>query len=154
MKKLPRTVLFDDVFAAADMGLWQACDSNRCPLDAEGFQYYARTRIVGAIQDELRREDWNSRYARQNDQAIAMVYDEDLIEGSFTNPNVEETIESKRILEAFHVLSEREKKVLTALLNGAKQREVALEQGCSEPRICQIMSRIRQKLKAELGYAA
>jgi len=62
-RRLPRHVLREDLVAAGMAGLWDAIRKHGESAD-EGFEWYVRVRIRGAILDELRCQDWLSRRAR------------------------------------------------------------------------------------------
>lgn len=86
MRRLPRNVQRDDLVAAGRVGLFDAlrkAGRDRGP----SFEAYARTRIHGAILDELRRQDWASRgerrkIAAQEANAAAIVAMDDLSEAT------------------------------------------------------------------------
>jgi RNA polymerase sigma factor for flagellar operon FliA len=63
-RRLPSCVLDGDLVAAGAAGVFDAlrrCDGDRGP----SFEGYVRTRIRGAIVDELRSQDWLTRAARR-----------------------------------------------------------------------------------------
>lgn len=62
-RRLPSNIQLDDVVAAARMGLWQAI--TRSKEERPGFEFYLRVVVRGAIKDELRRQDWQKRRARE-----------------------------------------------------------------------------------------
>lgn len=61
--RVPRHVPRDDLTAAALYGLWQAARSFD-PERGVGFARHARSRIRGAVLDDLRSRDWASRSTR------------------------------------------------------------------------------------------
>jgi RNA polymerase sigma factor for flagellar operon FliA len=62
-QRLPRTVDHGDLEAAANVGLIAAITSFD-PSRGVRFEVYARTRIRGALIDELRKQDWVPRHLR------------------------------------------------------------------------------------------
>jgi RNA polymerase sigma factor for flagellar operon FliA len=153
-RKLPRSVQRDDVFAAADMGLWLACNGKLCNYFEPRFEYYASSRIHGSIIDELRREDWAERRARSEGRAPTLVFDEAVIARFSVEPDVFEHMEVKQLVEMVRLLNAREREILTAALEGARQKDLAVKFGVSEPRINQILSSVREKMKRKMATAA
>src|SRR5690242_5233394 len=62
-RRLPRSVLRDDLVAAGMCGLWDAIRKHGSDR-SERFDWYVRVRIRGAILDELRAQDWLPRRVR------------------------------------------------------------------------------------------
>ncbi len=62
-RKLPRNVLREDLLAAGMIGLWDAIQRHGADAD-DGFEWYVRVRVRGAILDELRAQDWPPRRLR------------------------------------------------------------------------------------------
>src|SRR3546814_14626330 len=73
--RVPRHVLRDDLVSAGMLGLAQAAKSWD-PERGVTFERYARTRIQGALLDELRGRDWASRSVRANARRLREVSDE------------------------------------------------------------------------------
>src|SRR3546814_15540031 len=73
--RVPRHVLRDDLVSAGMLGLAQAAKSWD-PERGVTFERYARTRIQGALLDELRGRDWASRSVRANAPRLREVSDE------------------------------------------------------------------------------
>jgi RNA polymerase sigma factor for flagellar operon FliA len=74
MHRVPRHEQRDDLDAAAAVGLFQAAkawDSTR----GVPFEKYARTRVRGAVLDELRRSDWASRSVRPRARQLRAAVD-------------------------------------------------------------------------------
>lgn len=154
MRKIPRNVLTDDLLAAADMGLWQAL-KGWAGLDHNNFEFYAMVRIRGAIKDELRREDWLPRRARQKDNPPAIVYDHDDLINNLSTPFFEPDFFAKELQQiAVRILSERELSILDLLLDGKKQVEMAEILHVSAPRVSQLVARIQSKMRAAVERAA
>jgi len=70
LRRLPRSVQFEDLVQAGSLGLIDAARrfGTRHHLP---FRQYARIRISGAIFDSLREQDWASRYFRTRQQKLA-----------------------------------------------------------------------------------
>lgn len=65
INRLPSNVEHDDLFSAGVVGLIDAIDKYDPSRDNK-FKTYAEFRIRGAILDELRKQDWLPRSARDN----------------------------------------------------------------------------------------
>jgi RNA polymerase sigma factor (sigma-70 family) len=151
-RSLPRSVEYGDVEAAALMGLWQSVSGGG---EHENFEAYARVRIRGAIMDELRRQDWLPRRAREGDNAfsgLAVVLSDDI--GKFSpavDGGIEDAVYEGQKREALsHSLArlpDRDRRVMEGLLDGVPQNVLAAEIGVSGPRVCQIRSRALASLK-------
>ncbi|WP_029421627.1 sigma-70 family RNA polymerase sigma factor [Alicyclobacillus macrosporangiidus] len=72
-RRLPPHICLDDLRAAGMEGLWTAIRAYD-PNLAVPFDAYARVRIRGAIFDELRRMDEQSRYSRQRQRQAYAAY--------------------------------------------------------------------------------
>lgn len=74
-RKLPTFVLFDDLYSSALCGLWKAIErfdrSKGVP-----FESFARTKIAGAILDDIREEDHASRGLRDAQKKIKKAENE------------------------------------------------------------------------------
>lgn len=75
MARVPRHVTRDDLTSAGLLGLAQAARSWD-PDRGVTFDRFARTRIRGALLDELRGRDWASRSVRARARQVASVSDE------------------------------------------------------------------------------
>lgn len=75
-RRVPANVLRDDLIAAGVFGLVDSLRKNGGDGGAT-FEWYARTRIRGAVLDELRAQDWLTRRARD---AINAAVERDEIE--------------------------------------------------------------------------
>lgn len=152
MRKLPRSVLVEDVEAAALMGLWDAA-SRGAPH--ESFEWYARVRIRGSIQDELRRQDWLPRRARQREGApricsLDEIEHPDGVSALWVPPDAELVIDHKEraqvLVDRLALLPEREASLIAAVLEGVPHWEIAQRMGISEPRVSQLRSRAEARL--------
>jgi len=159
MRSLPQSVQLDDVRAAAHLGLWQAVNANS---EREGFRWYVRVRVRGAIIDELRTEDWLPRRARQRavergEAAAVVIRMGDLgapeREGlSFAAPPDSELEREQALgrLEAMiDRLPTRERQILRALLDGKSQQIIADELRVSCPRVSQLRKRAIARLRGK-----
>jgi RNA polymerase sigma factor FliA len=73
--RIPRHVRRDDLMSAGMLGLAQAA-SSWDPSRGVTFERFARTRIGGALLDELRSRDWASRSVRANARRLQSTTDE------------------------------------------------------------------------------
>ncbi|HEX7667024.1 MAG TPA: sigma-70 family RNA polymerase sigma factor [Polyangiaceae bacterium] len=174
IRKFPPNVLRDDLVAAGTCGLIDALA--RSPQRDQGFEWYARTRIRGAIIDELRSLDWLSRRERMKiresvaagatpsmlpprgmvafDDLPASMQGMNIADESALNPlqQMEERFESSALMDAIESLPVRERRIVTAhYFQGRQLKAVAQELGVSEPRVSQLHARAMQMLKAALG---
>ena len=74
-KVLPAHIDVDDLISAGTIGLLNAIDKFDASKRAS-FKAYASIRILGAIQDELRRIDWMSRAMRTKSTRLRKVYEQ------------------------------------------------------------------------------
>jgi RNA polymerase sigma factor FliA len=79
-RRLPANVQRDDLLAAGICGLVDSLRKNGGSGGA-AFAWYARTRIRGAIFDELRAQDWLSRRARASAEVSACFVSFDDVAG-------------------------------------------------------------------------
>ncbi|MEO8797345.1 MAG: sigma-70 family RNA polymerase sigma factor [Polyangiaceae bacterium] len=174
IRKFPPNVLRDDLVAAGTCGLIDALV--RSPQRDQGFEWYARTRIRGAIIDELRSLDWLSRRERMKireniaagatpsmlpprgmvafDDLPASMQGMNIADENAPNPlqQMEERFESRALMTAIESLPVRERRIITAhYFQGCQLKGVALELGVSEPRVSQLHARAMQMLRAALG---
>lgn len=168
-RKMPSTILYDDLLAAGMSGLWDAVRKYG-DGGAVNFEWYVRVRVRGAILDELRAQDWLPRRMRSKAEESrgtdayvpppAVVRFDDLalweqarVLGITSSGEVEalELSESKRLRAAVRQLLPREEYIVTHhYYYGVKFKDLAAELAISEPRISQIHAKAIQKLKAIL----
>ena len=168
-QRLPANVQRDDLVSAGLFGLVDALRRNGGD-QGEGFQWYARMRIRGAIFDELRSQDWLSRRARdrvsgKHDESGAatatMVSLEEVIateEAAHFATDEEDPLEvaesrsQQRVLaEAVEHLPERERQIVGRhYFEGVKLKDIGAELGVSEPRVSQLHARALGRLRALL----
>ena len=170
VRRLPRSVLREDLVAAGTCGLLDAL--RRHPEDrGVSFEWYARIRIRGAIMDELRTQDWLSRRARKAAQAEAgdkatctsVVSFDDLAEGtraaSLVDGDAQSPLEAvlshrsqRDMARAVQKLPAREQKIVTMhYFQDVQLKAIAHELGVSEPRVSQLHSRAMGMLKTLLA---
>lgn len=163
MRKLPCTVLREDIEQAAMIGLWDGLQ--RRPDNAEpGHEWYLRRRIRGAIIDELRTQDWLPRRGRATaDRAgpdtvsTVIVRIDDLSPMEAQLVSTEQSIEDRLDIESQYAeawkapLKERDKKVIQMTeVRGIKFKDVGRDLGVSEPRISQLHRRSLDVMRAHL----
>lgn len=73
--RLPRHISRDELVSAALLGLAQAARSYNADRGVS-FEHFARSRIRGALLDELRDRDWASRSVRANARHLQRVTDD------------------------------------------------------------------------------
>ena len=168
-KRLPQSVLRADLAAAGAVGLVDALRKHGGERGPQ-FEWYARTRIRGAMIDDLRQQDWLSRSARAEvttsnarEDSVAkcgvLVAFDDLPTTSHAlvsdgdSPLDLAERESERILLARAVaqLPAREASIVTMhYFQGVPFNEIAAALKVSEPRISQLHARATKMLRAIL----
>jgi len=162
-RRLPRNVLREDLVAAGMAGLWDAIRRHGEKHD-EGFEWYVRVRVRGAILDELRAQDWLTRRARRAATANAdsnpprVVRLDDVGEWEQNRclaiaPDAEsglsETFIRESLARAVETLPERERLIVSEhYFNHVKFKSLGERLGVSEPRISQLHSRAMQRLRS------
>jgi len=165
-RRLPRNVLREDLVAAGMAGLWDAIRRHGEKKD-EGFEWYVRVRVRGAILDELRAQDWLTRRARRAASATAdsmpprVVRLDDVGEWEqnrclATAPDAEaglsETFVRESLAKAVETLPERERLIVSEhYFNHVKFKSLGERLGVSEPRISQLHSRAMQRLRSAVS---
>jgi RNA polymerase sigma factor FliA len=161
-RRLPRNVLREDLVAAGMAGLWDAIRRHGEKHD-EGFEWYVRVRVRGAILDELRAQDWLTRRARRaatnapDSQPPRVVRLDDVGEWEQNRclaifPDAEaglsETFVRESLAKAVETLPERERLIVSEhYFNHVKFKSLGERLGVSEPRISQLHSRAMQRLR-------
>jgi RNA polymerase sigma factor for flagellar operon FliA len=173
-RKLPRNVLREDLLAAGMSGLWDAIRRHADDEDNQGFEWYVRVRVRGAILDELRAQDWLPRRARAAASATdgpgrvapLVVRIEDISEReqnrwlvACDSTSCEAAIDAKNtsdtLARAVQKLPERERHIVSAhYFQGTKFKDLGAELGVSEPRISQLHSRAMTMLRDLMNSAA
>lgn len=172
--RTPANIRAEDLIGAGTLGLMDSVTRNRGG-DGPAFACYMRTRIRGAIQDELRAFDWLPRRARKagekspnssSRRPVAVVGFGDLQPGPERQPACErpesdplEATTNKALGEALRValssLGEREQLVLKLhYFNDMRLKEIGRLLSVSEARISQIHHRALGKLRPILKNAA
>jgi RNA polymerase sigma factor for flagellar operon FliA len=165
-RRLPRNVLREDLIAAGMAGLWDAIRRHGDKHD-EGFEWYVRVRVRGAILDELRAQDWLTRRARRAATAAPdsmpprVVRLDDVGEWEqnrclATAPDAEsglsETFIRESLAKAVETLPERERLIVSEhYFNHVKFKSLGERLGVSEPRISQLHSRAMQRLRSAVS---
>jgi RNA polymerase sigma factor for flagellar operon FliA len=162
-RRLPSNVQRDDLLAAGVFGLVDSLRRNGGD-GGVAFEWYARTRIRGAIFDELRAQDWLSRRARAGGGVVACFVsfeevandDESGLAGSDDPSEAFESRSLRRALaRALKQLPERERTVVARYyFEGARLKDISTELGVSEPRISQILARAIERLRVLLQNEA
>ncbi len=164
-RKLPRSVLLEDVVAAGTIGLMDALrrfEGDRGPQ----FEWYARVRIRGAILDELRSLDWLSRRQRAEVRSnvesgagsgAVLIGFEDLPEQLRTPADndqlspadfAEQKSERAALEHAVRSLPTREAEIVSMhYFEGHAFKDIATTMKVSEPRISQLHSRAVKMLR-------
>jgi RNA polymerase sigma factor FliA len=170
-RKLPRSVLREDLVAAGMAGLWDAIRRHAGKSD-ESFEWYVRVRIRGAILDELRAQDWLPRRVRAavtedgTPCAPSVVRFDDVSdweqsrclassEAAASDVAVEAKFRHETLVRAVEQLPERERHIVAShYFRGVRFKDLGAELGVSEPRISQLHSRAMQRLKSLVDEAA
>jgi RNA polymerase sigma factor for flagellar operon FliA len=176
-RRLPRSVLRDDLVAAGMCGLWDAIRKHG-HNKSERFDWYVRVRVRGAILDELRAQDWLPRRVRAaatqaakaaptSQRTVPAVVRFDEISESeqahclaSCDPNggdvgLENRESAQALVHAVERLPERERDIVALYyFKGVKFKELGRLFGVSEPRISQLHSRAMTRLKVMLEQAA
>lgn len=164
-RRLPANVQQDDLISAGVFGLMDSLRRNGGD-HGEGFAWYARTRIRGAIFDELRAQDWLSRRMRARmagggeiGLAAVFVSLDDMGEATHhlatDNEDPLEVAESqclhRSLTRAIEQLPERERQIVGRhYFDGVKLKDLSVEFGVSEPRISQLHTRALGRLRTIL----
>jgi RNA polymerase sigma factor for flagellar operon FliA len=164
-RRLPANVQRDDLLAAGVFGLVDSLRRNGGGGGA-AFEWYARTRIRGAIFDELRAQDWLSRRARDRisagaDETAATCFvsfeevaandDEGELAGDDLGEVIEARSQRRALARAIQQLPERERTVVGRYyFEGMRLKDIGAELGVSEPRISQLLTRALGRLRAML----
>jgi RNA polymerase sigma factor for flagellar operon FliA len=172
VRKLPPSVLREDLVAAGAMGLMDASRRFVGDRGAE-FEWYARVRIRGAMVDELRSLDWLTRHERSKAREHAasgegggysVVGIEDIPE-NLRNPAtrdsmspagiVEKRMDREALGDAIARLPEREASIVSMhYVDGLSFKEIAAALRVSEPRISQLHARAVKLLQRIMGADA
>lgn len=167
-RRLPANVQQDDLIAAGVVGLLDSLRRNGGDHGGT-FEWYARTRIRGAVVDELRAQDWLTRRARA---AVSKAERDDTagprsptLVGLQELTGVEESDhfatsdadaetmlidhdQSRVLTLAIQQLPERERRIVGMhYFEGTKFKDIGAELGVSEPRISQLHTRALELLR-------
>jgi RNA polymerase sigma factor FliA len=168
-RRLPANVQRDDLIAAGICGLVDSLRRNGGDGGA-AFAWYARTRIRGAIFDELRAQDWLSRRARAatvpGEAKASFVSFEEVASNDeevrlglagCVDPSemIEARSQQRALARALERLPERERTVVARYyFEGVKLKDIGAELGVSEPRISQLLARALERLRDLLRHEA
>jgi RNA polymerase sigma factor for flagellar operon FliA len=159
-RRLPANVLRDDLFSAGVFGLVDSLRRNGGD-GGETFEWYARTRIRGAVVDELRAQDWLTRRARAAVTAAGeetegrtggLVSLDDVTPAdewthlASTDDDPAAAVEAmdnyRALARAMEKLPERERRIVGMhYFDGVKFKDIGAELGVSEPRVSQLHAR-------------
>jgi RNA polymerase sigma factor for flagellar operon FliA len=161
-RKLPHNVLKEDLVAAGMVGLWDAIRRHGAD-GGEGFEWYVRVRVRGAILDELRAQDWLSRRARaavtasRSSMPPAVIRIENvgeweqarcLVTPASSDTEVDEKATRQSLALAIAALPERERLIVSEhYFNDVKFKHLGAQLGVSEPRVSQLHSRAMRMLR-------
>jgi len=172
-RRIPVWVQRDDLFAAGAAGVFEALRRSEVARGPK-FELYLRTRIRGAIIDELRAQDWLSRRARRQATAWAegrssrvgstVIALEDVSEeviGKLPDPapSVEDELatqsEHAELALAVAALPDRERVVVTLhYMEDVEMKAIAARLGVSQARVSQLRSRAIRSLRLTLSHQA
>jgi RNA polymerase sigma factor for flagellar operon FliA len=150
-------VLRVDLVAAGRMGLLDAF--RRSPDRPEDFESYARTRVYGAVVDELRAQDWLSRRQRKRFEAEGVSFGVDELfdeTDTVTDPQrpVDHWVASDTVRFALDRIRERDARVIRLhYLEGVPQKDIAARLGVTQPRVTQIIRRGLLEMRTVLQAA-
>ncbi len=169
-RRLPSHVAvaaLDDLVAAGMAALFNVLRNGKLSSRTEGFAFYLRVRLRGAMLDDLRKRDFLPRRTRKRGEvseteeiartvvsledlsvsreraAVSQVQDSplDLAEAAATRT---------RLLRAVASLPDRERLIITMhYLEGVRFKEIGSLLGVSEPRISQLHSRAMDALREQ-----
>lgn len=171
-RRLPTHVLHDDLVAAGVVGLLDSLRRNGGDHGA-AFEWYAKTRIRGAVVDELRAQDWLSRRTRialtkaEQEQhtpprvpTLVSLHELDANEESHHlasqdhDPEdlLSEHDEHRKLRDAIEELPDRERLIIGMhYFDGTKFKDIGIALGVSEPRVSQLLTRALGLLRAILA---
>jgi RNA polymerase sigma factor FliA len=161
IRKLPSSVLREDIEQAALIGLWDALSGGR-DVAHPGFEWYVGCRIRGAILDELRAQDWLPRRtrAKAGTQSLSVAYledDRDLVHwterlaGLGASPEDLLLVQSQAAEALRAPMQPKDRRCVELILfRGFRMIDVARELDCSEPRVSQRFERAINIMRAFL----
>lgn len=173
-RKVPSNVRLDDLVAAGMAGLWDGIRRNAATSASDTFEWYIRTRVRGAILDQLRAQDDLPRRARaiaeatrgtsayfppptiirfgdltdwQQNQALSQVSD--------SEAEIDRKEQADGLLEVIARLPDRERRIISQhYFRGVKFKDLGKELGVTEPRISQLHARAIGRLRLALTGVA
>ncbi len=154
-RKLPASILADDLESAAMEGLWRA--AVRGVDFGDGFENYAMVRIRGSIIDYLRAHDWLPRRFRESDNGAASLiyiegpnfgFQDELSCPAAAEDEASASEEAIGVRSFLSVLSDRERQVIIRIyFREEKLLDISKTLGVSEPRVSQIRMAALKKLR-------
>lgn len=173
--RAPSSVTREELFCAGALGLVDSVTRDQ-ETAGPAFTSYLRTRIRGAIVDELRAQDWLPRRARARNERgevrdgapnpVAVLRFDDLPPGPAREPastdeprdplcEVERRRERACLLSALEQLDPRDRMVLRLhYFRGMRLKEIGRLLGVSEARVSQIHHRALGRLRPMVELAA
>ncbi len=166
LRRVPRSVLKEDLIAAGNFGLLDAL--RKGPADrGPAFEWYVRLRIRGAVLDELRAHDWLTREARKAVReprgtvtCLGIVAVKDLVAHAdrVADPTamtalelIQRTTDRAVLVKAIDRLPPREQTVVRMYyFMDVEFKVIATELGVGQPRVSQLHARAITRLKAFL----
>ena len=154
-RKLPKHVRREDIEQAALFGLW-SWKRKHPDESADGWMGGLIIRIRGAIQDELRAQDWLPRKHKREraEMRIHTLHDALAERLRSDDPDPEQALALKQEAEEARraPLSERQAKFIDlAYYRDLKQSGAAVKMGLTEARVCQIHARAIQIMREHLA---
>ena len=171
-RRLPSHVgaaVLDDLSSAGMAALFDVLRRGRLGPQTEGFGFYLRVRLRGAMLDDLRKRDFLPRRTRKRGETTTegvtrtVVSLEELSVGreraavSLVQDNPYDQAEARatraRLLRAVAGLPDRERLIITMhYLEGVRFKEIGSLLGVSEPRISQLHSRAMDALREQFRH--
>ena len=147
-------ITIEDLESAALIGLWRAAQR----FDGiRSFRAYARRRVKGAIQDELRKmmsKRWSDEHNRVEKcinwhrglTAMGSEGEEEYLASQLPSPE-QRLIDKESARNGLRSLSDRELEAVEGQCKGLTLREIGAGWGVSEARACQVLAAAREKLR-------
>ena len=142
----------DEFITVGLEGLWVAV--SRGDTQADNFRWYIHACVVGAIRDELRRQDWFSKNARIEERAdptvaVRRTVSIEAMQLDFEQPSdVVDPLDTRGLTEAIAELPERLRGIVVARdLRGERMIDIAGRMGITEARVSQLRAVALKKLR-------
>jgi RNA polymerase sigma factor (sigma-70 family) len=149
-KKVPRSVHFEDLQAAAYMGLVDAAGKYDKSLN-NSFEHYAHPRISGAIQDYLRECGWGPK----NRRTSAISIDAPQADGQCMANKIENRVE-KTPCDIFEKMTKRISSVARDAMRmyyveDMTMKDIGVRLGLTESRVSQIVKQGKTEVQEVWG---